>query len=150
MTDSEVLELIQNDEELAVLAQRGDDSTLARRLAAKLPAVRSGAVLRSADLLRLFGWTRGVEILSQLPASFAAVLSDGVSVDLSDPSAPPFWEVQEKAGVLTADEKAQLLALGKTSPVLNAEDIARITRPWRPEGKIDPAVVREVQGARDA
>jgi len=138
MTDPEILELIVQDGALVALADRGDDESLARQLADKLPPVPSGTRLRAPDFLRLFGWMRGVEILAALSPAFVSLLTDGEGIDVSDAGAAPFWDAQMKAGILHAEEQAALLALGERRPALSADAVSRIVRPLRPEGKVVP------------
>lgn len=142
MTDAEILELIRGDAELVALAKAGDDESLAKTLVARLPPVASEALLRPSDFLRLFGWTRGLEILDALPGSLVALLgTEGLPA--SDESAA-YWSSLNKAGIVTADEAAAIVGIGQKSAIVTVDDVSRILRPVRADGKADPTKPLEV------
>ncbi|OGT59913.1 MAG: hypothetical protein A3E01_10745 [Gammaproteobacteria bacterium RIFCSPHIGHO2_12_FULL_63_22] len=142
MTPAELRALIDGDVEAAQLASAGKDAACAGWLSEIAPRERRPYLITKRTLHRMFGLIRGVQIMGQLravaesgdkeQAPIAAEVvdllqprgGDGDGLDISHPDAKTFLQQWAAAGLVTADEASQLLALAKVRATITADQVS--------------------------
>lgn len=145
MTDAELKDLILSDPELVPLAKIGSDDAIAKALVGRLGAKPRSRIITTTDVMALFGWTRGGEILAAMrakegPAMEVARALDRGGLDAADASAADFWQTIQASD----EEKAALVALGQEPNTVSGFDVSRALEPLRPDGKVDPTKIDAV------